>query len=102
MVCKLNKALYGFNHSDTNNFHFFFEKLGLMYINADHNIFTISQGLERPIVSAFIDNIKIIGSKNTRIIAIVKIKLIAAFEMIDMESISFYLSLKIDKNCQKK
>lgn len=42
------------------------------------------------------------GLKNIKVIARVKIKQIAASEMVDMRLISFYLGLKIHKNCEKK
>lgn len=48
------------------------------------------------------NDIKIIRFKNTEIITIVKIKLIKVFKMVNMGPISFYLNLKLDKNCQKR
>ena len=50
-------------------------------------------------MSIFIDVIKIIRPKNIEIIVKVKIKLIIAFKIVDIRLISFYLSLKIDKDC---
>lgn len=50
----------------------------------------------------FINDIKIMGSKNIRIIIKVKIELIVIFEIIDIASISFYLGLKIKTDYQKK
>lgn len=54
------------------------------------------------VVSTFIDDIKIIRPKSTRIIAKIKTKLTAAFEMVDIRLICFYLGLKINKDCQKR
>lgn len=48
------------------------------------------------------DDIKIMGPKNTGIIARVKMELTAAVEMVDMGPISFYLSLKVDRDRQKR
>lgn len=53
-------------------------------------------------MSIFVNNIKIIGLKNTRVIARVKIKLMVMFEIMNIEPISLYLGFKIDKNCEKK
>lgn len=50
----------------------------------------------------FIDDLIIIGPKNIDVIARVKIELPTAFDMIDIELISFYLGLKVEKFCQKK
>lgn len=50
----------------------------------------------------FVDNIKIIRSKNIKIIARVKIKLTTIFDMIDIGSISFYLGLKVKRNYYKR
>ena len=53
-------------------------------------------------MSTFVDNIKIIGPKNTGVIVRVKMELTAAFEMVDMGPISFYLGLKVDRDRQKR
>ena len=83
MVCKFNKALNGLKQSPRLWYKrlssFFLEKLGLTRINADHSIFTTRQGLEGPIVSTFVDDIKIMRPKNTGVIAGVRIELTAAF-----------------------
>lgn len=106
MVYRLNKALYGLKQSPRLWYErlssFLLKKLGLTRINADHSIFTTSQGLEGPVVSTFVDDIKIMGPKNTGVITRVKTALTAAFEMVDMGPISFYLGLKVDKDRQKR
>lgn len=48
----------------------------------------------------FVDNIKIIRARNSRIINLVKEKLTAVFEIIDMELISF--GLKVSQNHERK
>lgn len=105
MVYRLNKALYGLKQSPRLWYEqllsFFLEKRGLTRINADYSIFTTSQGLERPVVSTFVDDIKIIGPKNIGVIAKVMTELTATFKMADMGPISFYLGLKVDKDRQK-
>lgn len=100
MIYKLLKVLYGLKQTPRLWYErlskFRLEKLGLQQINAEHSIFVTSARINRPIVSIFIDNIKIIGAKNSGIIGQVKAKLIAAFEMVDMGPISFYFGLKVN------
>lgn len=64
-------------------------------INANHSIFVIEIGLNGPVVSTFVDDIKIITLKNNEIIGCVKAKLTFAFLIVDMGLISFYLGLKV-------
>lgn len=52
-------------------------------------------------MSIFVDEIKIIEHKHIGIITRVKIKLITACEIMYIRQISFYLGLKINKNCEK-
>lgn len=102
MVCRLNKALYGLKQSHQLwykcLFSFLFEKLGLFQINADHNIFITYHRLNSLIASTFVDNIKIMGPKGSKTIEKVRRKLITAFEIVDMQPISFYLGLKVKRN----
>lgn len=42
---------------------FFFKKLRLRYINIDYSIFVTNSGLDKPIISTFINNIKIMVPK---------------------------------------
>lgn len=49
-------------------------------------------------VSIFMNDIKIMGLKNIRVIRKVKAELIVAFDIVDMGLISFYLGLNINKN----
>ncbi len=106
MVCRLNKALYGLKQSPRLWYErlssFFLEKLGLSRINVDHSIFITEHGLKGPIVSTFVDDIKIMGPKGSGAIEKVKRELAAAFEMVDMGPISFYLGLKVERNREKK
>lgn len=98
MVCKLLKALYGLKQSPRLWYErlsaFLLEKLGLSRIHADHSIFISTAGLKGPIVSVFVDDIKIMGMKESGVIARVKAELTAGFSMVDMGPISFYLGLK--------
>ena len=48
------------------------------------------------------DNIKIMAPKKSDFIKKIKIKLVSVFHIIDIGSIIFYLSLKVDHNRQKK
>lgn len=106
MVCRLNKALYGLKQSPRLWYEqlssFLLEKLGLSRINANHSIFITQYGLKGPVVSTFVDDIKIMGPKGSGVIERVKVELAAAFEMVDMGPISFYLCLKVERNREKK
>lgn len=71
-VCKLLKALYGLKQLPqlwykrlTN---FLFHKLGLLQINRGHSIFVTKADLNNPVVSIFVDDIKIIASKENEMI----------------------------------
>lgn len=83
-------------------FQLLLEKLGLCQINADHNIFITTAGLNKPIINIFVDNIKIIAIKKSRFIKKVIVKLISSFQMADMGLISFYFDLKVEQNREKK
>lgn len=106
MVCKLLKALYGLKQSPRLWYKqlssFLLEKLGLSRIYVDHSIFISSAGLNGPIVSMFVDNIKIMGMKESESIATVKRELAAGFSMVDLGPISFYLGRKVERDWEKK
>lgn len=72
MVCKLLKALYGLKQSPRLWYErlstFLLQKLGLRQINADHNIFVTNAGLDGPVVSTFVDDIKIMAPKGSGMI----------------------------------
>lgn len=104
MVCKLLKALYSLKQLPQLWYkrlaNFFLEKLDLKRINADHNIFATKAGLDRPVVSIFVNDIKIMALKSNRIIERVKLKLTFNFSMINMGPISFYLGLKVQQDSE--
>lgn len=106
MICKLRKALYGLKQSPRLWYErlssFLLEKLGLRRINADHSIFITSAGLNGPIVSTFVDDIKIMAIKGSGFIEKVKAELTSAIQMADMGPISFYLGLKLERNREEK
>ena len=106
IVCKLLKALYSLKQAPRLWYKrlskFLLEKLDLHRINADHSIFVTEVGIQGPIVSTFVDDIKIMEVKGSRVIEQVKKELAAAFDIVDMGSISFYLGLKVEKNPIKK
>lgn len=58
--------------------------------------------IKDPIMSTFVDNIKVMEVKESGYIKKVKQKLVTAFEMVNMGLISFNLGLKVEKDCQKK
>lgn len=97
MMCRLLKPLYGLKQSPRLWYKklsgFLLGKLGLVRINADHGIFITKAGLNGPIVSTFVDDIKIMAAKGSGMITRVKAELTAAFSI--MGPISFYLGLKV-------
>lgn len=106
MVYKFLKALYGLKQSPRFQYkrlaNFFFKKLGLKQMNANHNIFVIKASPDGPVVSTFVNDIKIMTSKNGRIIRQVQLELTFAFFMIEIGSISFYLGLKVQRDSENK
>ena len=106
MVCKLLKTLYGLKQAPRLWYEklskFLLEKLGLKQINTDQSIFVTPSGMNRPIVSTFVDNITVMGVKESGHITRVKRELAAAFKMVDMRPINFYLGLKVERDRQKK
>lgn len=102
MVCKLLKALYGLKQSPRLWYETLstslLEKQDLTRIHADHGIFITKAGLNGPIVSTFVDDIKIMGVNGIGFITKVKAELAAAFSMVDIGPISFYLGLKVNRD----
>lgn len=78
------------------------EKLNLKRIHADHSIFVSTAGLKGPVLSVFVDDIKIMAPKDSGIIGRVKAELKAAFSMSDIEPIGFYLGLRIDRDREQR
>lgn len=103
MVCKLLKALFGLKQPPRLWYSaFLLEKLGLTWIHADHSIFVSKAGLKGPMLSVFMDDIKIMAPKCSGMIERVKAELTAAFSMVDMGPISFYLGLRVDRDREQK
>ena len=106
MVCKLLKAIYGLKQSPRLWYErfsaFLLEKLGLKRIHADHSIFVSGAGLKGPVLSVFVDDIKIMAPKDSGIIKRVEAELTAAFSMSDMGPISFYLGLRIYRDRKQR
>lgn len=106
MVCKLLKALYGLRQSSRLWYerlaNFLLQKLGLSRIHADHSIFVTKAGLNGPVVSTFVDDIKIMAPKGSGMTQRVKAELAAAFSMVDMGPISFYLGLKVQRDRENR
>lgn len=53
-------------------------------MNADYSIFILSAGINGLIVSIFIDNIKIMRAKNSKVIDQVTTELTVVFEIVDI------------------
>lgn len=100
-ICKLNKALYGLKQSPRLWYErlsrFLLVKLGLKHLEADHSIFVTPQGFKGPIITTWVDDIKIIAP-DMYIVNRVKEELTAAFEMVDLGPISFYLGMTIARD----
>ena len=58
----------------------------------------IKAGLNSPIISTFVDDIKIMASKDSGFIQRVKAELAAIFSIVDMGLINFYLGLKVEQD----
>lgn len=58
-------------------------------MNIDYSIFVIKTGLNNLLVSIFVDDLKIMTSKESEIIQYIKAKHIAALSIIDMGTIIF-------------
>lgn len=106
MVCKLKKALYGLKQSPRLWYEklsgFLLEKLGLTRLHADHGIFATKEGIKGPIVSSFVDDLNIMAPKGSGQIKRVKDELTAAFKMVDMGPISYYLGLKVERDRERR
>lgn len=55
-------------------------------------------GLNDPVVRTFVNNVKIMTPKKSGIIQCVKSELTAAFLIIEMSPINFYLGLKVERD----
>ena len=101
MTCLLKKALYGLKQSPRIWYEkltrFLLEKLGLKPVDADRSVLATDAGLDGPIVTAYVDDIKIMG-KDAGMVSAVKSQFKAAFDMVDMGPISYYLGLKVERN----
>ena len=105
MVCKLIKSLYGLKQSPRLWYErlagFLLKELGLSRLHADHSIFATEDGVHGPILTVFVDDIKILDSCKGRITRI-KQQLATAFRMVDMGPVSYYLGLKVERDRSNK
>ena len=58
------------------------------------------QGVERPIITTIVDDLNIFAPAGSGIIKRIKEELAAAFDMVDMGPLAFYVGLKVD--CDRK
>lgn len=102
IVYKLLKVLYNLKQSLCFWYKYFsiylFEKQGLKYIYVNHNIFVLSIELKYFIFCLFVNIIKIMVPKNSKLIERVKAELTISFFITNLSSISYYLELKIDQD----
>ena len=98
-VCLLKKALYGLKQSPRLWYErlaeFLFTKLGFQRIHADHSIFVTNEGVRGPIITTFVDDLNIFAPRGSGIISRIKSELAAAFDMVDMGPLAFYVGLKV-------
>ena len=78
----------------------FLEECGYRYIEADHSIFI--NKITRLIVSVYVDDLQIIGAKNSNEIQKLKDLLSTRFSMTDLGPIRQYLGMEITRDRNKK
>lgn len=102
MVYKLLKILYDLKQSPCFWYKklssFFFKEFGLKQININYSIFVINASQDGPVISTFVNDIKIITPKKSGMIDCIKSKLTSVFSMVDINLVSFYLDLKVEYN----
>lgn len=81
---------------------FLFTQLGLHRIHADHSIFVTSEGVRGPIITTFVDDPNIFAPRGSGIISRIKSELAAAFDMVDMGPLAFYVGLKVTRDREKR
>lgn len=105
-VCLLKRALYGLKQSPRLWYErlaeFLFTKLGLQRIHADHSIFVTNEGVRGPIITTFVDDLNIFAPRGSGIISRINSELAAAFDMVDMGPLAFYVGLKVTRDREKK
>lgn len=98
-VYLLKKALYGLKKSPRLWYkrlaEFLFTQLGLHQIHADHSIFVTSERVCGPIITTFVDDLNIFAPRGSGIISQIKSELAAAFDMVDIRLLTFYVGLKV-------
>lgn len=106
MVNKLLKDLYSLGQSLSLCYErlsdLFLQKRDLVKFNIDHRFYISVIGLDKPVLSIFLDNIKIMTSKESGHISWVQAEFATAFFIVDMKTISFYLGLKINYNWENQ
>lgn len=74
---------------------FLFTKLGFYRLYADHSIFVTTEGVRDPIITTFVNDFNIFAPPRSGVIQRIKKELAAAFDMVDMGPLAFYVCLKI-------
>ena len=105
-ICRLRRALYGLKQSPRLWYerlsNFLLTKLGLHRLHADHSIFVTPQGVQGPIVTTFVDDLNIFTPAGSGIMKRVKEELAAAFDIVDMGPLAFYVGLKVTRDRERK
>ena len=101
-VCKLKKSLYGLKQSPRLWYkrlaEALLERLGLVRMHADNGVFVTKEGINGLIITSWVDDINLFAPKDSGHIARAKKKLSAAFKMVDMGPVSYYLGLQITRD----
>jgi len=98
-VWLLKRALYGLKQSPRewyNALKEFLESLGFHHINADHSVFVNRS--KRLIVTAYVDDLLIVGPKGTAEIPKLKKELAVRFKMTDLGPCHHYLGMEITRD----
>ena len=102
-VCKLNRALYGLKQAPREWYQTireYLESMGYYHTEADHSVF-INQK-RRLIISVYVDDLQIIGPRNSPYIAQLKASLSKRFDMTDLGEAKTYLGIQISRDRIKR
>jgi len=99
-VCLLRKGLYGLKQAPRmwyQTLHDFLVRNGFHRTQADHSVFVTDAGIDGLIVTAYVDDLKIIG-RDKQAIQRLKNALSERFDMTDLGPISYYLGMSVTRD----
>jgi hypothetical protein len=100
LVCKLQKSLYGLKQSPRqwySRLSAFFEKYGLVQIEADHAVYVSKSDPRKLFVGVYVDDL-LIGSKDLEDMRKLKSALSEEFRMKDLGDVGYVLGIKITRS----